>query len=165
MTGYEGLIAALLEEPAHNAMKAAAVIRLLVKDTFRWKEAAHDISDEGEWVLWKDIAQAKEHLRTEAARAEVSELSKTLSQIWLQLGNPTYEELNGRSIHDLIDDLIATVQMKTEIADEMAESFDEIRKRAVAAEAENKKLREALREISCHEGPLARIANAALGRE
>jgi hypothetical protein len=107
MTGYEGLITQLLEDPAHNAMKAAAVIRLLVKDTFRWKEAAHDISDEGEWVLWKDIAQAKEHLRTEAARAEVSELSKTISQIWLQLGNPTYEELNGRSIHDLIDEIKA----------------------------------------------------------
>jgi predicted nucleic acid-binding Zn-ribbon protein len=76
MTGYEGLITQLLEDPAHNAMKAAAVIRFLVKDTFRWKEAAHDISDEGEWVLWKDIAQAKEHLRTEAARAEIRKLNE-----------------------------------------------------------------------------------------
>jgi hypothetical protein len=38
---------------------------------------------------------------------EVSELSKTIGQIWLQLGNPTYEELNGRSIHDLIDEIKA----------------------------------------------------------
>lgn len=28
-----------------------------------------------------------------------------VAKIWEQLGNPTYEELKGKSIHDLIDDL------------------------------------------------------------
>jgi flavorubredoxin len=60
----------------------------------------------GEWGAGlSDVDAAIDLIERQAA--EVSELSKTISQIWLQLGNPTYEELNGRSIHDLIDEIKA----------------------------------------------------------
>lgn len=53
--------------------------------------------------LYAEIAELK---------AEVARLSTALkrereivSRIWAQLGNPSYEELGGRSIYDLISEL------------------------------------------------------------
>jgi hypothetical protein len=40
-------------------------------------------------------------------QSRLEEETKIVSQIWIQLGNPTYEELHGRSIFDLVDELKA----------------------------------------------------------
>ena len=45
--------------------------------------------------------------RAERAEAELATERAIVSRIWTQLGSPTYEQLKGRSIYDLIDDLKA----------------------------------------------------------
>jgi len=51
------------------------------------------------------MSQLKDELENERA---------IVSRIWVQLGSPTYAQLNGRSIYDLID------EMKGELAAERA---------------------------------------------
>jgi hypothetical protein len=41
----------------------------------------------------------------EALRAALAEERAIVDRIWRQLGSPTYEQLAGRSIYDLIDEL------------------------------------------------------------
>ena len=56
-------------------------------------------------------------MRRRYARCLETELAAEraiVSRIWVQLGSPTYAQLKGRSIHDLIDDL------KAELATERA---------------------------------------------
>ena len=43
----------------------------------------------------------------DAALRAFSEEKKIVSRIWQQLGSPSYAELAGRSIHDVIDELRA----------------------------------------------------------
>jgi len=64
-----------------------------------------------------DIAQAE--LKAEQDIRVINEIElkvsrAIVSKIWVQLGSPTYEQLKGRSIYDLID------EMKTELAAERA---------------------------------------------
>jgi hypothetical protein len=51
----------------------------------------------------RDDALAKR----DAAIIRVEESKNTIKRIWSQLGNPSYESLNGKSIFDIVDDLIA----------------------------------------------------------
>ena len=63
-----------------------------------------------------ELATAKQRLRSEAMDdyAAIKDLQRELateraivSRIWTQLGSPTYEQLKGRSIYDLIQELKA----------------------------------------------------------
>jgi hypothetical protein len=54
------------------------------------------------------MSQLKDELENERA---------IVSRIWVQLGSPTYAQLNGRSIYDLID------EMKAELAAAKAECW------------------------------------------
>ena len=47
------------------------------------------------------------HDRAERAEAELKAERAIVSRIWTQLGSPTYEQLRGRSIYDLISELKA----------------------------------------------------------
>lgn len=45
----------------------------------------------------------------------MSDDTETVARIWRQLGSPSYEALNGRSIHDLIDGLLADRQRLADV--------------------------------------------------
>ena len=56
-------------------------------------------------------------MRRRYARCLETELaaeSAIVSRIWTQLGSPTYEQLKGRSIYDLIDELKAELATERE---------------------------------------------------
>ena len=42
-----------------------------------------------------------------ALNARLAEETAIVDRIWDQLGSPSYEELKGRSIHDLIDEALS----------------------------------------------------------
>lgn len=48
-----------------------------------------------------------ERSRADAAEAARSEQHDIVSRIWKHLGSPSYEDLGGRSIYDMIDEIIA----------------------------------------------------------
>jgi hypothetical protein len=48
--------------------------------------------------------------RAEKAEADFATERAIVSRIWVQLGSPTYAELKGRSIYDLIDEMKARAQ-------------------------------------------------------
>lgn len=69
-----------------------------------------------EWIanssleIWFPItAEELQRLKDRAERAEAKARDETaiVNRIWDQLGNPSYKELNGRYIYDLIDELKA----------------------------------------------------------
>ena len=70
--------------------------------------------------LWKQRAErAEAELKAEQDNSAINEIElrvsrAIVSKIWVQLGSPTYEQLKGRSIYDLIDEL------KAELAKERA---------------------------------------------
>ena len=59
--------------------------------------------------LRKDADELREDAieRAERAEAELKAERAIVSRIWTQLGSPTYEQLRGRSIYDLISELKA----------------------------------------------------------
>ena len=59
--------------------------------------------------LRKDADEFRENAiaRAERAEAELATERAIVSRIWTQLGSATYEQLRGRSIYDLIDELKA----------------------------------------------------------
>ena len=59
--------------------------------------------------LRKDADELREDAieRAERAEAELKAERDIVSRIWTQLGSPTYEQLRGRSIYDLISELKA----------------------------------------------------------
>ena len=68
-----------------------------------WVEA--DPSMTNEYVIARILdAAAAENDRLAAAYAAEYAI---VDRIWKQLGSPSYEELNGRTIYDLIDELKA----------------------------------------------------------
>ena len=63
--------------------------------------------------------RAEAELKAEQDNSAINEIElrvsrAIVSKIWVQLGSPTYEQLKGRSIYDLIDEL------KAELAKERA---------------------------------------------
>ena len=63
----------------------------------------------------------------EAARALAKVETAIVDRIWDQLGRPTYEELQGRSIHDLIDALkeqaVKAEALRWEIAEDEEKDY------------------------------------------
>ena len=69
------------------------------------------------------VTQAREVLAMEAALAEAqrraADETAIVDRIWDQFGRPSYEELNGRSIYDLISE----VKMRSDIYLEICSRF------------------------------------------
>jgi len=82
-----------------------------------WQQATNDHAraERAEAEL-KDRAAMMRDVMRERDAAEISLTAERaiVSRIWVQLGSPTYEQLKGRSIYDLID------EMKAELAAERA---------------------------------------------
>ena len=66
--------------------------------------------------------------RAEKAEADFATERAIVSRIWVQLGSPTYAELKGRSIYDLIDEMKARAE-KAEA--ELARAHDIIKRASV----------------------------------
>jgi hypothetical protein len=81
-------------------------------------------TDADKFTTWVDRANARAEkaeaeLKAEQDNSAINEIElkvsrAIVSKIWVQLGSPTYEQLKGRSIYDLIDEL------KAELAKERA---------------------------------------------
>ena len=73
-----------------------------------------------DWAALEARAErAEAELKAEQDNSAINEIElrvsrAIVSKIWVQLGSPTYEQLKGRSIYDLIDEL------KAELAKERA---------------------------------------------
>ena len=81
------------------------------------------------------LIDAEEEVPADFARTLERELAHEraiVSRIWVQLGSPTYEQLKGRSIYDLIDEL------KAELAFQVARNSDLFAQRDEAVEAQEK---------------------------
>lgn len=57
--------------------------------------------------------------RAARAEADLAAERAIVSRIWTQLGSPTYEQLKGRSIYDLIDELKAELAAEREKCDKL----------------------------------------------
>lgn len=70
----------------------------------------------GEAINQDAVWELSRQLERELATAQVALARETaiVDKIWDQFGRPTYRELNGRSIHDLIDSLKAEIKKMTE---------------------------------------------------
>ena len=83
--------------------------------------------------LRADLDAIKAILNEEKGRAERAEMElkvsrDIVSKIWTQLGSPTYEQLKGRSIYDLIDELkaeLAAEREKVRVLREACERIEE----------------------------------------
>tara|TARA_R110000868_G_scaffold398438_1_gene671612 strand:+ start:194 stop:586 length:393 start_codon:yes stop_codon:yes gene_type:complete len=72
-------------------------------------------------------ANAVDYVPASFARGLEAELAAEraiVSRIWTQLGSVTYEQLKGRSIYDLIDELKADLAAERARLDWLAESWD-----------------------------------------
>jgi hypothetical protein len=86
------------------------------------------------WLPWEvrdqiasyifDIEQALDAALETARNMEQQrdQEAAIVSRIWEQLGNPSYESLNGRSIYDLIDDLLGKTQPPDDVSTATEES-------------------------------------------
>ena len=83
----------------------------LTTERDHWQKIAVSASHEREHNA--NVAQAMTAERDQL-RAELAAERAIVSRIWTQLGSPTYAQLKGRSIYDLIDEL------KAELAKERA---------------------------------------------
>ena len=99
------------------------------EDNLAALEQCHDDNCREVVRIADELATAKERLRSEATDdyAAIKDLQRELateraivSRIWTQLGSPTYEQLKGRSIYDLIDELKADYDLIDELKAELA---------------------------------------------
>jgi hypothetical protein len=77
---------------------------------FAMKADAEVISNAPADLAWLigEVERLTAALSAERVAAEMDrEDTATVARIWIQLGSPTYEQLAGRSIYDLIDELKA----------------------------------------------------------
>ena len=63
----------------------------------------------------------------EAARADLKQERAIVDRIWDQLGRPSYQELKGRSIYDLIDEKLCEIERLTQALNKARrEGLDEV---------------------------------------
>jgi hypothetical protein len=86
-------------ERAHHAERKDAIARA--------ERAEAEIKDRA--AMMRDVMRERD-----AAEISLTAERAIVSRIWVQLGSPTYAQLKGRSIYDLIDEI------KTELATERA---------------------------------------------
>ena len=113
------------DEFRENAIARAA----RAEDNLAALEQCHDDNCRGVVKIAAELATAKERLRSEAMDdyAAIKDLQRELateraivSRIWTQLGSPTYAQLKGRSIYDLIDELKVDYDLIDELKAELA---------------------------------------------
>jgi hypothetical protein len=68
-------------------------------------------------ATYREVAEHEQQNRRDA-EADLREERRIVARIWKQLGSPTYSELGGRTIFDLIDDLKARVAPVTQTSAE-----------------------------------------------
>ena len=74
-------------------------------------------------------ARAEAELKAEQDNSAINEIElrfsrAIVSKIWVQLGSPTYEQLKGRSIYDLIDEMKAELTAERARLDWLVKSSD-----------------------------------------
>ena len=74
-----------------------------------------DCDNETKWAAHYLAQSIAEKARADKAEAELAAERAIVSRIWVQLGSPSYDQLKGRSIYDLVD------QMNAELADAQQE--------------------------------------------
>ena len=100
--------------PGRLIMEKDAEITRLRADLAAVKEERDAAIEERDYVMAEGLFRDEQN----------EDLRKTVSKIWEQLGNPTYKELNGRTIHDLIDSVIYE---RNDIAARLSEENDKLR--------------------------------------
>lgn len=94
--------------------KVDALVRLaFVEAAYRGFEARKALADAAISAvnirLQSELTALRE--RAEKAERQFREQHDIVARIWVQLGSPSYEELAGRSIYDLIDELKAKAML------------------------------------------------------
>jgi len=96
-------------ETERNNLRADldAIKAILTEEKARAERAEAELKDRA--AMMRDVMRERD-----AAEISLTAERAIVSRIWVQLGSPTYEQLKGRSIYDLID------EMKAELAAERA---------------------------------------------